>query len=215
MITDDFCSSYDCTIEIQYNDQCYEYKKEDADLNCHLYCALDNCTKIPVPEVMCVEYTCWPKSTSTTTTTTTTSSPPIPSPTSEIGIIVGTFAALLVVLLLAVGAWLLYRRRSSTDQHLLDNQSMPPSPHVRTPSTSSSEDMHVPMQQQDLTGEEEEHETPAMRESRELLQKIRAWRPFVQANAEREGYAQFTSSTKEAFVHTTNKKLSVSAPQLF
>jgi hypothetical protein len=68
---------------------------------------------------------------------------------------------------------------------------------------------------QQHTFEEDEQETPALRESRELLQKIRAWRPFIRANAEREGYAEFTSSTKEAFVHTANKKISASAPQLF
>jgi hypothetical protein len=180
MISDDFCKAFDCTMEIEYKEDCFEYVKGVADINCHLYCALENCTHIPIAEVMCLQYDCWPKS---TTTTPPPTPPPIPSPTSEVGVIVGSiFAAVLFVVILGIAAWKFRKRsqllREDERLHLLgqsENLEAPQEHPPTSPSTSSSEE--VILSESQNPPDEGEDETPGPK--REFLQKIRAWRPFA------------------------------------
>ncbi len=72
---DDYCSNFDCTISLEVLDICYDFVKGPTDVNCHLYCDLRNCTKVPNSDDLCVVYTCWPtKSTTSTSTTSSTTS---------------------------------------------------------------------------------------------------------------------------------------------
>ena len=138
MKEDDFCNAFDCIISMVFQEQCFTYTKEIFDVDCHLFCQLTNCTKVPIPEVYCPTYNCWPISTTTPSTITTTESPPIGP--AHLGIIFGSVLGGLIffgLILLAI-FFVLKRRPRHEDEELQSNTNQPFV--VATPSTSSSED---------------------------------------------------------------------------
>ena len=152
METDNFCDSFDCIISIELHDVCFDYIKNPADVDCHLFCKLDNCTKQPTSEIYCATYNCFPKTTTTTTTTTEiTTKAPSPIPTNHhVAIIVAscTGGTIFFGLCLFLGICLC-RRYRRTQQHSSDSieegPENDPNRHfvVGTPSTSSSDDFET------------------------------------------------------------------------
>ena len=154
METDNFCDSFDCIISIELHDVCFDYIKNPADVDCHLFCKLDNCTKQPTSEIYCATYNCFPKTTTTITTTTTTETTtkaPSPIPTNHnVAIIVASCTGVTIFfgLCLFLGICLC-RRYRRTQQHSSDSieegPENDPNRHfvVGTPSTSSSDDFET------------------------------------------------------------------------
>jgi len=133
---DPYCCNYDCTISIEPSEECFDFVKGPNDINCHLFCELGNCTRVPNFNPMCVIYTCWPISSTSTTSTTTTSAtttttsttttttpatttttqtPPSPTPTPlpgyvSIGVALTPFI-LVIILTMAIWFWMKTRER--------------------------------------------------------------------------------------------------------
>ena len=146
---DHFCDNFDCIISMEPAEECFDYIKTMGDINCHLFCQLDNCTKVPTTDTFCTVYTCWPLSTTTSTTSTTsissTSSYSTPVPDHDIQIIIGSclgsvIAIVFIGLILFLGISLYKRQQiesivdhneGNTDHHFV----------VTTPLHSSSEDL--------------------------------------------------------------------------
>ena len=149
---DHFCENFDCIISVEPAEQCFDYIKTIDDINCHLFCQLDNCTKVPTTDTYCPIYTCWPHSTTTSTTKSTTSISTTSSsstsvPDHDIQIIIGSclgsvIAIIFIGLILFLGISLYKRRQQQNESIVHDNEANTDHHFVATtPSHSSSEDL--------------------------------------------------------------------------
>lgn len=147
METDHYCDAFDCVIDIEPVDICFTYFKEIADIDCHLFCKLDNCTKQPSTEIYCTKYTCVPKPSPSPGP-----SPPPPGPippipgSDNLAIIITIFVATTIFLGFSFFVGIcLYRRRNASNfqaQQNIEQGNAESNPFVvATPSMSSSEDL--------------------------------------------------------------------------
>lgn len=59
MAASSFCeTNFNCSLNVIEPDICYDYVKQEADINCYYPCLIENCTKIPNSETSCIEYDC-------------------------------------------------------------------------------------------------------------------------------------------------------------
>ena len=147
METDHYCDAFDCVIDIEPVDICFTYFKEIADIDCHLFCKLDNCTKQPSTEIYCPKYTCVPKPSPSPGPTPPPPGPIPPIPGSDnLAIIITVFVATAIFLGFSFFVGIcVYRRRNASNSQAhqnIEQGNAESNPFVvATPSMSSSEDL--------------------------------------------------------------------------
>ena len=77
----DFCDNYDCTDDVHFENECYQYFKGDADFDCHIPCQIFNCSfQVTFDNPFCNVFVCTEKWEPIEPAITTTSLPPNPTP---------------------------------------------------------------------------------------------------------------------------------------
>lgn len=73
---EDFCKNFICKVVEEFAEVCLTYFKGDFDIDCHLNCALANCSFTADFNTNCITYSCAPSPPGPTPTP----APPTPSP---------------------------------------------------------------------------------------------------------------------------------------
>ena len=147
---DQFCKNFDCIISFEPAEQCFTYIKTIYDVDCHLFCKLDNCTREPTTETFCPVYTCWPTA---STTTSTTALPPSADDSTLLILSSTVGAAIFFSLICLISVYIYKCCKRRQHQEIIDDSEANLNEHfvVSNPSQSSSEDfetqapiLHVP-----------------------------------------------------------------------
>ena len=147
MEIDHYCDAFDCVVDIEPVDTCFTYSKEIPDIDCHLFCKLDNCTKQPSTEIYCPTYICIPKPSPGPGPT----PPPPPGPSPIPPMPVSDNLAIIITILVGITIFLglcffigifVYRRRNASNAQNIEEGNAERDPFVvANPSMSSSEDL--------------------------------------------------------------------------